>query len=107
MTKDQIKKAIIIAGVLFLMTFLNTCNSCSSKSNSRQLIDETDSLKNEITNLQKEVKNLKEESVTTTELKIEGLKAELRAIEATDRRKIDMDRQGEIRAEIERLESKK
>lgn len=108
MTKDQnLIRTIVIVSILFLMTFLNTCNSCSSKRNSRQLIEETDSLRSEIVTLQGNVKKLEETSVSAIDLKIEGLQGELRAIEATDRRKIDMDRQGEIRKEIERLEAQK
>ena len=43
---------------------------------------------------------------TADDLQIEGLKAEKRMIQATDRKMLDVQRQNEIEKEIKRLESK-
>lgn len=93
--------------VLSLITLMNTCNSSSAKSYGKKTSKELDSLRKEIVVLQKEIDELDATTVSYIDLQIEGLNSELRAIEATDRRKIDMDRQGEIRAEIEKLKKEK
>lgn len=64
----------------------------------------------------REVSRLKKEAKANTELintlptandlKIEGLNAEKRMIQATDRKIFDVQRQNEIEKEIKRLESK-
>jgi hypothetical protein len=43
---------------------------------------------------------------TADDLQIEGLRAEKRMIQATDRKMLDVQRQNEIEKEIKRLESK-
>ena len=80
----------ITIGFLFLI-FLRTCNSESKSINKRldHLTDKIDSLQS-IT-------------VTKNNLQIEGLKAEKRMIQSTDRTILDVNRQSEIDKEIERL----
>lgn len=80
----------ITIGFLFLI-FLRTCNSENKSINKRldRLTDKIDSLQS-IT-------------VTKNNLQIEGLKAEKRMIQSTDRTILDVNRQSEIDKEIERL----
>lgn len=57
--------------------------------------------------LSKKIDSLSTFSVSVTDLKIEGLKAEKRAIEACDRRKFDLQRENEIDKEIKELEKQR
>ena len=64
----------------------------------------------ELTKMRKEVENIRTNTYTKEELnlrlQIEGLKAEKRMIQSTDRRILDVNRQTEIDNEISKLESK-
>jgi hypothetical protein len=64
----------------------------------------------ELSKMRKEVQTIKDSTYTKTELdvrlQIEGLKAEKRMIQSTDRRILDVNRQTEIDNEIKALESK-
>lgn len=63
----------------------------------------------EVSRLKKEAKantELINSLPTANDLKIEGLNAEKRMIQATDRKIFDVQRQNEIEKEIKRLESK-
>jgi phosphopantetheine adenylyltransferase len=79
---------------LLVVIFVNTCGNPNKSVNKRidVLTDKIDSL----------------EAVTVTkkELTIEGLKAEKRMIQATDRKMLDVQRQTAIDNEIKRLEEK-
>jgi hypothetical protein len=87
--------------IIFLtfITSLNTCNSCSTKSSTKRLVKETDSLKTEI-------QFLKKNSTSKNDLIIQGLETEKRFIQATDRKMLDVQRQSEIEKQIEELKKK-
>jgi hypothetical protein len=85
------KYGIMIAVVFSFLTFLNTCGNPNKVTNKRldALTTQIDSLKNV--------------TVTDKDLQIEGLKAEKRMIQATDRKMLDVQRQSEIDKEIQNL----
>ena len=64
----------------------------------------------EITRIKKEIKTIKDSTFTkdelSRELKISGLEAEKRMIQATDRKLLDVRRQTEIEEEIKKLNNK-
>ncbi len=64
----------------------------------------------ELSSIKKEIRAIKDSSVTRDEfqreLKISGLEAEKRMIQATDRKLLDVRRQTEIEEEIKRLSKK-
>lgn len=76
--------------VISLLAFLKSCN---------------DSRK--VSEIQKEIKSIKDSTYTKTELgiqlKISGLEAEKRMIQATDRKMLDVQRQTQIEEEIKQL----
>lgn len=84
----------IIVLVISLLAFLKSCN---------------DSRK--ISEIQKEIKSIKDSTYTKTELgiqlKISGLEAEKRMIQATDRKMLDVQRQSQIEEEIKQLKLSK
>jgi GTP-dependent phosphoenolpyruvate carboxykinase len=84
-----------IVPVLVTLIFLNTCNS-STKVVSKKI----DRLENKLDSLEKKVGMLPNKS----DMKIEGLKAEKRMIQATDRKILDVNRQNEIDKEIAEIE---
>ena len=65
----------------------------------------------DLSKIKTEIKSIKDSTYTKTELnaelKISGLEAEKRMIQATDRKLLDVRRQTEIEEEIKRLKSKK
>jgi hypothetical protein len=65
----------------------------------------------ELTAIKKDIKTIKDSTYTKQELdaqlKISGLEAEKRMIQATDRKLLDVRRQTEIEDEIKRLNTKK
>lgn len=81
----------LISTLLLLIVLLRTCSS-----DSRVLSKKVDSLSAKIDSLQ-------EISVTKKDLKIEGLKAEKRMIQSTDRKLLDVNRQSEIDKELDIL----
>jgi len=88
---DFIEKYGLILLLVLIVT--STCSSGMSKRRSEKKIsDQFDSLKTEIKVLKQELQK---------EIKVEGLKTELRMIESTDRRMMDKERQTEIRKELE------
>jgi hypothetical protein len=91
------KNQIILLISLILMTTISTCNSCSSKSESKLV-------KKEIQSLRKQVDSLSNVSISDKELRIEGLKTEKRMIQSTDRTILDVNRQSAIDNEIEALQ---
>jgi len=82
---------------LFLLVaiFVNTCGNPNKATNKRveSLTQQIDSLRNEL-----------EKVPTKRNLEIEGLKAEKRMIQSTDRKMLDVQRQTAIDAEIKKLE---
>jgi hypothetical protein len=77
--------------VLLILIFLNTCGNPNKVTNKR-----LDALTTKIDSLQSITVNKKD-------LQIEGLKAEKRMIQSTDRKMLDVNRQAEIDKEIEKL----
>lgn len=65
----------------------------------------------EISNIKKEIKAIKDSTYTKrelgVELKVMGLEAEKRMIQATDRKILDVQRQTQIEEEIKKLKSDK
>lgn len=65
----------------------------------------------EISKIKNEIKSIKDSTYTKTELsnelKISGLEAEKRMIQATDRKLLDVRRQTEIEEEIKKLKEQK
>ena len=65
----------------------------------------------ELSNIKKEIKTIKDSTYTKTEfnieLKIMGLEAEKRMIQATDRKMLDVQRQTQIEEEIKQLKGMK
>jgi uncharacterized membrane protein (DUF106 family) len=65
----------------------------------------------ELTKIKKEIKEIKDSTYTkkefNIELKIMGLEAEKRMIQATDRKLLDVQRQTQIEVEIEKLKTAK
>lgn len=96
------KKYVIGLSLLGVMVLLNMCNSCNSNNNSKRTKKTIDSLRVEIN-----IANEKYESAIKKfqrEIKIEGLRSELRMIQATDRKIFDVNRQNEIEKEIAKLQ---
>jgi hypothetical protein len=91
---DFIEKYGLILLVVLIVT--STCSSGMSKRRSEKKIsDQFDSLKTEIKTLKDELKK---------EIKVEGLKTELRMIQSTDRKIMDLQRQVEIDKELKLLD---
>ncbi len=87
------KNGIKLLLVFIILTFLKTC-----------------SIDSELTTLKKEarIEKSKIDSLPTAkDLQIEGLKAEKRMIQATDRKILDVQRQTQIEKEIKILEASK
>lgn len=79
--------------LLFLVAiFLNTCGDGGISKNNKRI----EALSNKIDSLSKL-------TITKKEIQIEGLKAEKRMIQSTDRKMMDVNRQSEIDREIETL----
>ena len=87
------KHGLIIALVLVL---ISTCTgSMSKKLIEKKMLNQIDSLRTEVVILKQEL---------LKEIKIEGLKAEKRMIQSTDRKILDVNRQAEIDKELQQLE---
>jgi ABC-type transport system involved in cytochrome bd biosynthesis fused ATPase/permease subunit len=81
--------------VIIILLFLTYMKSCSVNS--------------ELTKVRKELQSQKtviDSLPSTKDLEIEGLKAEKRMIQATDRKMLDVQRQSQIDAELKRLGAK-
>lgn len=85
--------------ILLVLIVMNTCsNSMTKKQTEKKFIVKLDSIQTELIALKKEMTiEIKKE------IKLEGLKTELRMIESTDRRMMDKNRQSEIRKELEKI----
>jgi hypothetical protein len=98
-TMNNMKKFIesnfvVIVLVIALLTFFKGCGDSR-----------------ELAKIRKEITAIKDSTYTKqeldVELKISGLEAEKRMIQATDRKLLDVRRQTEIEEEIKKLKSKK
>lgn len=82
--------------IVFVIALLSLFRSCG--------------VSRDITKINKEIKSIKDSTFTkqelSIELKISGLEAEKRMIQATDRKLLDVRRQTEIEEEINRLNKK-
>lgn len=82
--------------IVFVITLLSFFKGCSDSR--------------EITKIKKEISIIKDSTFTkdelSKELKISGLEAEKRMIQATDRKLLDVRRQTEIEEEIKKLNKK-
>jgi 5-methylcytosine-specific restriction endonuclease McrBC GTP-binding regulatory subunit McrB len=92
--KEFIKKNFtVIVLVIAVLTFFKSCGDGR-----------------ELAQIKKEIRAIKDSSVTqdefNRELKISGLEAEKRMIQATDRKLLDVRRQTEIEEEIKKLRTK-
>ena len=82
--------------ILIVLVVISTCSTSSNKRRfEKKVLNELDSVRNEIKILEKDFEK---------ELKIEGLKAEKRMIQSTDRKILDVNRQTEIDKELQQLE---
>jgi hypothetical protein len=85
---------LVVAAFMFVI-FLQTCHQNSTMS----------TLRKEVVNVRKA-----NDSMATqlkTEIKLEGLKSELRMIQATDRKILDVQRQNQIEQEIKSVQNVK
>lgn len=100
--EDFLNKHWSKIGLVFLiLIFVNTCGNPNKITNKR-----IDTLSHKVDSLSTEITEFKKVTVTKTDLKIEGLKAEKRMIQSTDRKLWDVARQTEIDKEIQTLEGK-
>ena len=80
----------VIVLVITLLTFFKSCGDSR-----------------ELSNIKKEIKSIKDSTYTKyeigVELKVSGLEAEKRMIQATDRKMLDVQRQTQIDEEIKKL----
>jgi hypothetical protein len=80
--------------VMLVLLFMRTCNSDVRSLNKR-----IDKMSNKVDSLEMMI-------VTHEDLRLEGLRAEKRMIQSTDRKMLDVTRQAEIDKEINALENK-
>lgn len=80
--------------VMLVLLFMRTCNSDVRSLNKR-----IDKMSNKVDSLEMTV-------VTHEDLRLEGLRAEKRMIQSTDRKMLDVTRQVEIDKQINALENK-
>jgi len=79
---------------MLVLLFMRTCNSDVRSLNKR-----IDKMSNKVDSLEMTV-------VTHEDLRVEGLRAEKRMIQSTDRKMLDVTRQAEIDKQINALENK-
>lgn len=77
---------------LLVVIFVNTCGNPNKSVNKR------------LDTLSQKIDSLETVTVTKKELQIEGLKAEKRMIQSTDRKILDVQRQTAIDEELKKLE---
>jgi len=101
--EKKIKTLIIGIIIVVALSFLNMCNSCSVRRSQINEAQKTDSLVIEFENKINDIYKYIDKLPNNNDLKIEGLRNELRMIQATDRRMLDVRRQTEIEEEIKKL----
>ena len=99
---NWINKNIVVVCCICLVLFM--FRTCSVSSNVKRLTKEVKQTELVIDTIQQNQITQKE---FERALKIEGLKAEKRMIQSTDRKKFDLQREIAIDAELEKLESNK
>lgn len=82
------KQGLKLVILLLLLTYMKSC-----------------SVNSEVTKIKKQLYTL-DSLATKRDLEIEGLKAEKRMIQSTDRKMMDVQRQSQIDVEIKKLETK-
>jgi hypothetical protein len=87
---DKYYRKVIL--VMLMLIFFNTCGDGGASKNRKR-----------IEKLSNQVDSLSSIIVTSEDLRIEGLKNELRMIQATDRNLLDVQRQTQIGKEIDSL----
>ena len=80
---------------LMLIIFVNTCGNPTKQLNKR------------VDTLSSKIDSMEVNMVNKNDLTIEGLKAEKRMIQSTDRKIMDVNRQSKIDIEIKKLENSK
>jgi len=85
-----------IVVLMLLVIFFRSCGDGGVKG-----------LNKRVDALTEKVEALEKSTVTKKDLEIEGLKAEKRMIQSTDRKMLDVSRQAQIDKEIEKLEASK
>lgn len=85
-----------IVVLMLLVIFFRSCGDGGVKG-----------LNKRVDALTEKVEALEKSTVTKKDLEIEGLKAEKRMIQSTDRKMLDVSRQAQIDKEIEKLEGSK
>lgn len=97
---NWINKNIVVVCCIFLLLFM--FRTCSTNNNVKRLTKE-------VKQTELVIDTMRQNQITQKEfekaLKIEGLKAEKRMIQSTDRKKFDLQREIAIDAELEKLES--
>lgn len=63
------KQIFIAILVVASMSFLNMCNSCTSKNNTKRILKEQDSLRIELVGVQKELNDIKQTTISENEMK--------------------------------------
>jgi hypothetical protein len=84
---------------MLVVLFFRSCGDGGTKGLNKRI----DALTEEVEVLENKI----DARATTTDLMIEGLKAEKRMIQSTDRKMLDVTRQSVIDTEIEKLEKSK
>jgi hypothetical protein len=88
-----------IVVIMLVVLFFRSCGDGGTKGLNKRI----DALTEEVEVLENKI----DARATTTDLMIEGLKAEKRMIQSTDRKMLDVTRQSVIDTEIEKLEKSK
>ena len=90
-------------GIIIIVTLsvLILLRECSTTSRVKKLEKKNTAA---IETLSAKIDSLAETTVTTTDLKIEGLKSEKRMIQSCDRKRFDLDREKQIDHELAELE---
>lgn len=78
--------------VIVVLIFFNTCGNPNKSVNKR------------LDTLSQKIDSLEQVTVTKKDLQVEGLKAEKRMIQSTDRKILDVQRQSAIDEELKKLE---
>ncbi len=99
---NWINKNIIVICCICLILFM--FRTCAVSNNVKRLTKEVKRTELVIDSIQQ---NQITQKAFEKALKIEGLKAEKRMIQSTDRKKFDLQRENVIDAELEKLESQK
>ena len=82
--------------IVFVLIVLSTCtNSMNRKMSEKKMLKQVEGVQKSLDSLNKTLQK---------EIKVEGLKVEKRMIQSTDRKILDVNRQGEIDKELKTLD---